>query len=983
MVINLSAIYARSTEKGSNQLATYDSEIKYSVPSVVWNQDLGNHRAEISIKHATETVHVLLPWRRRDANPEQKRIIVTDQSGQEMKNILRMNINNEFGEFVFQPESGAGTYFVYFMPYKGQKGIGWFNGDYLKPEAAPNPAWVKRNNLSQSIDNNKGKYTEAELIQFQSRTAFDSYYPMEVCATKSEVTKLVSSSNKSFLLFAEDRVNPIRMTNDLPQRWISGKSSQQLKGSAKRNEYYAFQIGVYAAKSNLNDIKISYSNPNLKVTCFNIEGVDADGKPFVKKVDVAKGKVQALWFGVDIPESIPAGTHSFDVTIEPKGEIPQTATITLDISNEVLADRGDSEPWRHSRLRWLNSTRGIDDKTVKPYTPLVVKNRDISCLLRSIKLNGNGLIDNIVSKGINILSQPLQLVVETGNGIEKIKAENFRFTKQTEGTVTWQAIAKGKNVVLTIDGTMEFDGHVGYTIKVKALRDMVVKDIRLEIPVRKEIAQYFMGMGIGGQACPKNYEWKWKGPQDSYWIGSVDAGFHCEMRGASYSGPLLNLYHPAPPTSWYNDNKGGFNIRTSNKDVVATTYSGERNLSANQELNFEFALLITPVKEINTNDQFTNRYYHNGSLPAPKMEDLTSGIKITNVHHANPVNPYINYPFIAVDSMKHFVNKWHSNGLKVKIYYTVRELTNQVPELWALRSLGNEILGSGSGGGYPWLQEHLIDEYNVQWFTPITGYEACDAAVITSGKSRWYNYYIEGLHWLVENVGIDGLYLDDVAFDRSMLKRMRKVMDEVKPSCLLDLHSNTGFSRGPANQYTEFFPYINKLWFGESFIYNDMQPNNWLVEVSGFPFGLMGDMLHGGGNPWRGMIYGMTVRYPWFTEGVNCDPRNIWKIWDTFGIADSKMIGYWEAKCPIKTSNPDVLATAYVKKGKTLIAVASWAKEKVDINLLIDWKAIGLDPKKVIMVAPKIAEYQPEKSFNVNEPFSVEPKKGWLIMVSE
>jgi hypothetical protein len=93
------------------------------------------------------------------------------------------------------------------------------------------------------------------------------------------------------------------------------------------------------------------------------------------------------------------------------------------------------------------------------------------------------------------------------------------------------------------------------------------------------------------------------------------------------------------------------------------------------------------------------------------------------------------------------------------------------------------------------------------------------------------------------------LYLDDVAYDRQILKRMRKVMDAARPDCLIDLHSNTYFSKGPAIQYAEFFPYIDKLWFGEGFQYDRMPPENWLVEVSGIPFVLMGDMLEGRGNP--------------------------------------------------------------------------------------------------------------------------------------
>ena len=117
----------------------------------------------------------------------------------------------------------------------------------------------------------------------------------------------------------------------------------------------------------------------------------------------------------------------------------------------------------------------------------------------------------------------------------------------------------------------------------------------------------------------------------------------------------------------------------------------------------------------------------------------------------------------------------------------------------------------------------------------------------------------------------------------------------------------------------ELFPYIDSLWFGEGFNYNET-PDYWLVEISGIPYGLFGEMLQDGGNPWRGMIYGMTDRLGW---GGN--PQPIWKVWDNFGIQDARMIGYWDPACPVKTGRKDVLATAYVKQGKTLVAVASWA----------------------------------------------------------
>ena len=106
--------------------------------------------------------------------------------------------------------------------------------------------------------------------------------------------------------------------------------------------------------------------------------------------------------------------------------------------------------------------------------------------------------------------------------------------------------------------------------------------------------------------------------------------------------------------------------------------------------------------------------------------------------------------------------------------------------------------------------------------------------------------------------------------------------------------------------YMEHFPYVNRLWFGEYFDYENNSPDFFLTEVSGIPFGLMGEMLEKGGNPWRGMIYGMTNRMPW---SDNADPRPIWKVWDDFGMQGTKMFGYWSPNCPVKTDNPDVLAT--------------------------------------------------------------------------
>ncbi len=247
--------------------------------------------------------------------------------------------------------------------------------------------------------------------------------------------------------------------------------------------------------------------------------------------------------------------------------------------------------------------------------------------------------------------------------------------------------------------------------------------------------------------------------------------------------------------------------------------------------------------------------------------------------------------------------------------------------------------------------------------------------------SRWHNYYVEGMSWLVKNVGIDGIYLDDVAFDRTTMKRIRRVLQSERGPGIIDLHSANQYNKrdgfnNSANLYLEHFPYLNRLWFGEYFDY-DSKPDFWMAEVSGIPFGLMGEMLEKGGNPWRGMVYGMTNRMPW-TE--NSDPRYLWKAWDDFGIQGSEMIGYWVEQNPVKTDNPAVLATIYKKKDAVLVSVASWASEDVKVKLIIDWKALGIKPTTEAEVHA-IKDFQEKQTINLSNGFVVPKGKGLLMII--
>jgi hypothetical protein len=154
---------------------------------------------------------------------------------------------------------------------------------------------------------------------------------------------------------------------------------------------------------------------------------------------------------------------------------------------------------------------------------------------------------------------------------------------------------------------------------------------------------------------------------------------------------------------------------------------GERRVRVGEWLYYDFSLLFTSFKTISTDRQWATRFYHRYE---PVDRIAAKGANTINVHHATEINPYINYPFLRPAAMKAYVDSAHAVGSRVKIYYTVRELSNRAPELHMLRSLGTEILSGGPGGGFSWLQEHLD-----RTISPPGSFRSWDAALSRGSRA--------------------------------------------------------------------------------------------------------------------------------------------------------------------------------------------------------------------------------------------------------
>lgn len=944
--------------------------------AVAWNRELGSHRVILEVPEGSSgNVRALLNWRRRDPSPERKAVLVQElDSGKAVPNVAVLRCDAEAGELVFQPSPGVRRYAVYFLPVKITGGA-FPEGKYTAPADTAAADWKAAAGLA---DGKWRALPQVAVVSWDAISAHEAWNEMEVIATAAETRALEKTP---FLARLESREHPVRMFDHLPWRWVDSPPPAEL--AARPSEYLVFQIVVHPAAEDLKAVSLEFSalsGPDGRslaadrLTCYNTGGMDWEGRPFSKTVDIPAGRVQPLWCGLDLPEDAAPGLYQGTVRVKTGSGESVAVPLAVRVGGEVLTSHGDDAPESLSKLRWLNSTLAQDDELPKGYEPLTIAGRSIGCLGRTVTLSAGGLPESIVSHfnggntavdpalRLELLAQPMRFVVDDDAGQPlALTAEPLRMGQATPSAVDWESGFSGDGVRLVVKGHMEFDGSLSLQVAASGTRR--VGDIRLETPRTPETATLSTGLGQEGGLAPEKLDWKWdvaRKHQDSLWLGTVNGGLRVLLKDDRHVRAAINIHYTRRPLrepgSWANGGAGG--IRYA--DHTLTAYSGARQLKPDEPLAFNFDLLVTPFHTLRTREQFTERYFHTSQVPVDEAAYLDkaaqAGANLINIHQGNRLNPYINYPFLTVPKLAAFTRAAHARNQRVKFYDTIRELSNWAPELFALRSLGNEILLSGKGGGHPWLEEHLAGDYWQAWFEG--GVQ--DASVLTATLSRWNNFYVQGLQWLVKNAGCDGIYLDDISYDRGTMLRARKVLDRDCPrGGRIDLHSwnelnsMAGYANC-VNVFMDSLPFVDRLWFGEGHEYSGPPPEHFLVEISGIPFGLMGEMLEGGGNPALGLTFGMTGRLGW-----GGDPKAVWKLWDDFGAADAAFTGWWDRGCPVKTGVENVKASVWTKSGAALISLGNFGKAPASgLALTLDWNRLGLDPARVFWSAPGLAGMQ-------------------------
>ena len=231
--------------------------VPFVVAKKAWQPDgLGNHRAVVRVAETGGVVRVVLKWRRVDPQPEIKRVLVKHAAtGADAAHVVARNVTAECGEVFFEPTAGAGEYFIYYLPYRERKG---------SSEGRHQPLWNDYfpADYADAARRSRGdRPTEAEVLRFESRTAFEAWTPMGLRATAAETAAIRRAHPENPVVFTEDRANPIHPASWLPAKWAKGAEARDsFAGTALKDEYYVWQIALWTPGGALEGVKVKFSD---------------------------------------------------------------------------------------------------------------------------------------------------------------------------------------------------------------------------------------------------------------------------------------------------------------------------------------------------------------------------------------------------------------------------------------------------------------------------------------------------------------------------------------------------------------------------------------------------------------------------------------------------------------------------------------------------------------------------------------------------
>ena len=608
-----------------------------------WPAARGSAPVRTRVAGPGKLVWAHVPWRRRDRDASEKAVLLIDaRTGQSVQNLLPVEVSREVGEFVFEAPTVPGEYDLYYLPYQVEPAQWAYRIQYDRSKLTADPAWLELHHLqAEQLPAGEWKsLPRAEVVEIQARSEFDRFDPMEVIATRAETERLLAAHpdpglpslpGRAPVPHPHDRRPPTPLDHPRARQPISrrGPARGVLRFSDRR---FCLPSRRREAFGRVQRSEIGASRDDSRP----LHPVCQHGRTGLAGPADLEGCLGAGGEGRSLVDRDPNPPRSGGGQLSGRGGSPRSGQrekgleVSLTVSAKILEDGGDSELWRHSRLRWLDSTVGIDDEVTAPYTSLRVVGPHLSCLGRKVRLGDGGLPESIRCGEREILAGPITFVVETEQGNVAWTGGNPALGKPASGAITWESSSRGGKFDLRCQAEMQFDGYMYFALHFMGPAGGAGERHQAGNSVRQDAAVYMMGLARKGGVRPQEWKWAWdvERANNSVWLGDYHAGLQLKLKGTEDTWDIYNLKPAGIPAAWGNDGKGGCTVLEEGGRVVVRAFSGPRVSQAGEKLFFRFGLLPTPVKPLDR-AHWRQRYYH---IYGPPESAARCGATVINVH---------------------------------------------------------------------------------------------------------------------------------------------------------------------------------------------------------------------------------------------------------------------------------------------------------------------------------------------------------------
>nr|WP_121273661.1 glycoside hydrolase domain-containing protein [Pedobacter schmidteae] len=222
------------------------------------------------------------------------------------------------------------------------------------------------------------------------------------------------------------------------------------------------------------------------------------------------------------------------------------------------------------------------------YPPLTIKGYSIYLSGKQLDLNLDGF-PAMVQTSFKLITEPIHFhLPRTSNHKDiKLKIEPILFSRKVPKKINWTVKNTSDSLNMEVKGNVDLSGKMDYAVKITALQDIDLDNIRLHIPFTPEAAKYVRGLHQTSDERAPAIDWKWATTgkdQSKVWVGNTNGGLQYILQDNK---------HNALPVSWSNGDKGGIHIEQKGKAILADNYSGEHHMKKGEVLYYNFSMQIT------------------------------------------------------------------------------------------------------------------------------------------------------------------------------------------------------------------------------------------------------------------------------------------------------------------------------------------------------------------------------------------------------